>query len=691
MLNLKNIKKIKNIGNIFSNKKNIMQLPPHLEEIKKNTSFSEKEILDFQKKFLKICKKDQSELGMEQFIRFMRMMGVRSNASLVTRIFHIMDIDQNQAISFSEFMRYFDILLQGDIKQKTEFCFLMIAIGKSGNMDKPIEKKTFGKQELMDLLNQMKESELKNIGEDLTSEDLEELESMCDDLMRMLGVEPHEHVSIQTFRKAIKDDQNVLDVFQLLGNGLQDLMNYQGENKYTRTVRALRLVLDQFNDSLRAVDQVTIRNNLKRLSQKHLKRVNVPHRRRRRVSTVDALFKVIGNRRPSELKSPTKFFRMKVGRKEERALSDAPKKKRLSECVSGTDQQLIKLMSTMPKKSNFSHLKDSIGGNGKRMSGFGAQEKSFTSSSSSSSSSVESRLSKSRVSGDEQRGINSSASSGIDQRELVKKSIFGPGKGKVGGSGGEKIQPFRSKISPIHGNRVQLKLDEKTKNKMNGGERQLEKESKATKGKSKESSKKAIGGDVGPVGDNEAFGGSSVIDMFKDEANIDIAPKDGIDENLLKSNNYAKFKKDSCRNLDDVRQMINEIEEGVYHPKDKEIISSYYNNDRRGLAKKPGFKIFGKRAKKMPTFQKVSRVPNPGSQIFKDFENMLGSHRANMSPKKFEESDKKASPEQQKVFQSPEELIDTILNSEQYSKCKSLSLNCFDSFLSVWLSSPQTL
>jgi Ca2+-binding EF-hand superfamily protein len=88
-----------------------MKLPPHLQEIKDKTQFSAKEIIDFQKKFRKICTKRETELNMKGFMKFMRMMGVKSNATLVSRIFTLMDTDSSGSISFGEFMKYFNVLL----------------------------------------------------------------------------------------------------------------------------------------------------------------------------------------------------------------------------------------------------------------------------------------------------------------------------------------------------------------------------------------------------------------------------------------------------------------------------------------------------------------------------------------------------------------------------------------------------
>ena len=126
-----------NLKNIFFKKDySGLKLPPHLQEIQSTTNFSAKEILDFQKKFLKLCSAESNELNIESFHRFMRMMGVKSNATLIHRIFVLMDTDLSGTLSFREFMKYFNVLLKGNKEQKAEFCFLIIAVGNKKNKGK---------------------------------------------------------------------------------------------------------------------------------------------------------------------------------------------------------------------------------------------------------------------------------------------------------------------------------------------------------------------------------------------------------------------------------------------------------------------------------------------------------------------------------------------------------------------------
>lgn len=234
-----------------------MKLPPHLQTIKNSTNFTAKEILDFQKKFRKICSRGETELNMKEFVKFMRMMGVKSNATLVSRIFTLMDADGSGSISFGEFMKYFDVLLKGTIESKAEFCFFIIAVGNERNMSLTKDKKFFTRDDLFQLLKIITESQKKHMSMKLAEEDMQGIEHLVSNMMSLLGVESEEeHVTLEKFKKAIGTDENVLGAFQMIGNDLQKLMNYQGDNQFTKVVKALKFVQEQFDRVTKSMDSV---------------------------------------------------------------------------------------------------------------------------------------------------------------------------------------------------------------------------------------------------------------------------------------------------------------------------------------------------------------------------------------------------------------------------------------------------
>jgi hypothetical protein len=95
-------------------------------------------------------------------------------------------------------------------------------------------------------------------------------------------------------------------------------------------------------------------------------------------------------------------------------------------------------------------------------------------------------------------------------------------------------------------------------------------------------------------------------------------------------------------NVDDIRRMVNEIEEGVYMDRNEEVqqFNNYKNTKKTGKFEREGDsypalldttnyyenykmgKIVETR-KRMPQFSKINRVPNPDSNVFTDFEKFL--------------------------------------------------------------------
>jgi Ca2+-binding EF-hand superfamily protein len=129
---------------------------------------------------------------MKEFVKFMRMMGVKSNATLVSRIFTLMDVDGSGSISFGEFMKYFNVLLHGKIGQKAEFCFFTIAVGNERNLSLSKDKKFFTKNDLFQLLKIISESQKKPGMNQNNEDDLQGIENLVSNMMSLLGVESEE-------------------------------------------------------------------------------------------------------------------------------------------------------------------------------------------------------------------------------------------------------------------------------------------------------------------------------------------------------------------------------------------------------------------------------------------------------------------------------------------------------------------
>lgn len=123
--------------------------------------------------------------------------------------------------------------------------------------------------------------------------------------------------------------------------------------------------------------------------------------------------------------------------------------------------------------------------------------------------------------------------------------------------------------------------------------------------------------------------------MLKDDPNIVFSNQEGeVWKRVSKLRRFPpkfKFRSYSNANLEDIRRMVNEIEEGVYINRNEKIqqFNATPKKSHLGtssiLKKSDSFKShkLGKVVevrKMMPKFTKVERVPNPDSKIFEKFE-----------------------------------------------------------------------
>lgn len=160
------------------------QLPKSLEAIRLATKFTPEEILDFHKKFNKMAHKEKGTIGVREFKVFMKMMCINSPNALVEKIFEVADQDKDGDLSFSEFMKYFNVVMRGDDKEKADFCFLLICRENKQNAGKRISRKFFRLEDLYHLLLAVKQADTNKHGEVDYSSD-EDSEEGVDDLYKV--------------------------------------------------------------------------------------------------------------------------------------------------------------------------------------------------------------------------------------------------------------------------------------------------------------------------------------------------------------------------------------------------------------------------------------------------------------------------------------------------------------------------
>lgn len=223
-----------------------------MQEIQKTTKFSSCELKTFRVKFDKLCSSESNELQMKDFVRFMRMMGVQSSNTLIHRIYKVIDFDQNGSISFEEFIHYFNILLNGDQSEKAELTFLTIAAGREDNLLLPKSEK---KIDFKDIFEMIKLIQLEDNLQNEEEVDEEVIHEIASKMMGLLGG-VDKSILLEEFKVSVTQDQKTHELFQVMGNGLKALMAYEGENRYTRTVKILRLISSRYDVLLREIEEL---------------------------------------------------------------------------------------------------------------------------------------------------------------------------------------------------------------------------------------------------------------------------------------------------------------------------------------------------------------------------------------------------------------------------------------------------
>lgn len=219
-----------------------LKIPKHLIEIINTTKFNEEEILEYEKMYLRLCEKKTNIMTVENFQKFMKMMCMKTNSHLVERIFNLMDKDGNKKLVFKEFMQYFNTLLRGTQEEKSEFCFLMICEGNPLNKGKKKIDKFFKKQDVVELLELVHESQ----GESVEEEDIVILEQVSGNLMKLMNVGEDDAVTLDKFKDSTSKNADLLNIFDMMSEGLKDLISYHGENRFTKILRVLNVVHDKF-------------------------------------------------------------------------------------------------------------------------------------------------------------------------------------------------------------------------------------------------------------------------------------------------------------------------------------------------------------------------------------------------------------------------------------------------------------
>lgn len=155
-------------------------------------------------------------------------------------------------------MIYFDTIVNGNKLDKAEMTFMYIAIGNDQNFGKIKEEMEFMVGDIVKMILLLRtNTELSS--EDALDEDYESILEISQNLHQNFEVSLEEAVPYNLYMEKVSSDPKVMEAFKVMGNGLKALMVHSGENKYTKTVRMLRIIDKKFKplvDELKTLDTI---------------------------------------------------------------------------------------------------------------------------------------------------------------------------------------------------------------------------------------------------------------------------------------------------------------------------------------------------------------------------------------------------------------------------------------------------
>jgi Ca2+-binding EF-hand superfamily protein len=118
-----------------------------LQALSKDVHFSFSELEDLSKRYESLIPDTQymtvnkhgdiaKFMKIEQFADLLLLMGIRVNPLIAKRIFQAIDTNNNGALDFPEYVKFFDTILKGNQKEKFEYIFYIIDYKHYGYFDK---------------------------------------------------------------------------------------------------------------------------------------------------------------------------------------------------------------------------------------------------------------------------------------------------------------------------------------------------------------------------------------------------------------------------------------------------------------------------------------------------------------------------------------------------------------------------
>ncbi|XP_064650371.1 neuronal calcium sensor 1-like isoform X2 [Lineus longissimus] len=188
-------------------KKNSKLQPDQLEELSYKTHFTEEELVQWHKGFMKDC--PEGTLTEEGFKKIYKNYFPFGNPStFASMVFQIFDENKNGTIEFSEFIMALSVTTRGDVDEKLEWAFRLYDMDNDGYITR---------QEMLQIVNAIYEMVGKHTK---LPEDENTPEKRVDRIFDIMDKNNDDMLSFEEFREGSKADASILQAMTMY-NGMQ--------------------------------------------------------------------------------------------------------------------------------------------------------------------------------------------------------------------------------------------------------------------------------------------------------------------------------------------------------------------------------------------------------------------------------------------------------------------------------------
>lgn len=228
-----------------------------LAKIQENSKFSLNEIKDQHKKFVDL-QGGGKFMDIEQFSELCMIMGIRTSHLITNRIFASIDLDKNQRLDFVEYLKFFEIILKGNIEEKNLYIFNILDCDHKGYIDSEDLKDQLVLMNAVKLMSDDPDTDY-DVTQDyqwlLSDEELEEIDIFAKWVFDMLhrrdtstkimldkSVTNNDRVYADFFLKRLEEEPLLCDIFDQLSKGLSQGLKFNIYNKYSEIICCLEKI-----------------------------------------------------------------------------------------------------------------------------------------------------------------------------------------------------------------------------------------------------------------------------------------------------------------------------------------------------------------------------------------------------------------------------------------------------------------